>query len=340
MGTMKKIFTITFLFTIFSCAPKIRFPLSQGRNYLGTVAFIRVYSLEEENTFLDGGFDRVFGVVEEADSRLSMYNPESEVSRLNAQGKASLGEDTAYVLTEALKIATLSEGRFDPTIAPLVKLWGIGSEAPAVPERSTIEALLPLVGYDQIDFQPPKVRFLKEGMALDFGGIAKGHAADLAKKALLEEGVSGAIIDFGGNILLIGEKEDGSPWRVGIQDPRQGRGQYLGILEARDVAVVTSGTYERYFEQDGRVYHHILSPQDGYPLENGLLSVTVVAEKSLEADGLSTALFTMGSQEALSYANGREDIAVILVDKRNQVYLSEGLEEDFTLVSSDFSLVL
>jgi thiamine biosynthesis lipoprotein len=171
----------------------------------------------------------------------------------------------------------------------------------------------------------------EEGMGIDLGGIAKGYAADISVDYLMEQGVDYGIINFGGNVYAFGEKYDSESWRIGIQAPGENRGSYVGIAEIRDKAVVTSGKYERYFVQDGVRYHHILSTEDGYPVRNGLASVTVITDRSLDADALSTLLFTLGLEEGIRRAEELEDVEAVFLTEEKIVYTTGGLREEFTI---------
>lgn len=229
---------------------------------------------------------------------------ESDLGRINRNAgreAVRVPEDLIAVLEKALYYAERSDGAFDPTVGPLVKLWGIGTEAARVPGEDEIRAALSLVNWRDvlINRNEGTVFLRKPGMALDLGAIAKGYAADEAAALIKKSGLRRGIIDLGGNIFALGERRGNRPWRIGVQDPGRERGGYLGVLLVQDKSIVTSGVYERYFEAEGRQYHHILSTQTGYPVDNGLLSVTIIADSSIDADGLSTAVFALG------YATGR-----------------------------------
>ena len=233
-----------------------------------------------------------------------------------------------------MKIAELSEGRFDPSVGALVALWGIGSDHAAVPSSVELNDVLAGVGYKSIRIEDKAVYLDKTGMQIDLGGIAKGYAADCVRSFLLARGVKRAIINLGGNVLIMGEKPSGDPWKIGIQDPRELRGEYLGILSTDEKAIVTSGIYERFFMDDGVRYHHILDSSTGYPVNNGLISTTIVHQDSLMADGLSTALFSLGIEEGMALAETLDRyIGVIMVDEDNRVYISENLRNSFRLES-------
>lgn len=262
---------------------------------LGTVNTIRVTG-EESGDALRPAIARVH----EIESRMSAFLPESDLGRLaESAGKspAEISPDTFALLEKAKHYAQLSGGAFEPTIRPLTKLWGIGKKACFVPSEEEIAAAMSLVNWRSLQLKSGCRAYLeKPGQAVDLGGIAKGYAADEVRRILLENGVASAMINLGGNISAVGSRPDGSPWRIGVQNPFAPRGEFLGTLEVRDRTVVTSGVYERYFYRDGVRYHHILDPRTGKPVRNGLMSVTAVCGSSADADALTTALFVLGPQ--------------------------------------------
>jgi thiamine biosynthesis lipoprotein len=222
----------------------------------------------------------------------------------------------------------------------LVSLWGIGGDNPRVPTQAEIDAVLPLVNWRdvELDRERRSVFLRQPGMALDLGGIAKGYAADEAAAIIRKARLARAIIDLGGNIMTLGVRQDGHPWRVGIQNPLDNRGAYIGIVEVRDRTVVTSGVYERNFEADGVLYHHIFSPFDGYPANNGLLSVTIIAGASIDADALSTAVFVMGYERGMALLGSFEGIEGIFVFEDMSVRKTEGV--DFVITDESYRLLI
>ena len=251
--------------------------------------------------------------VQRLEQLLNRFRPDSDVGRLNRSASMKdatpVHRDTAHVLWAALEMSRLSAGAFDVTAAPLVSLWKVTADDPGIPSAEAISRARDLVDYRCLEvfrsaatpLRGPvyAARLKRPGQMVDLGGIAKGYAADRALDVYRRRGIASAAIDLGGNVALLGGKEDGSPWRVGIQDPDAPRGDCLGYLSLRDKSAVTSGDYERFFEAGGRRYHHIIDPRTGYPAESGLRSVTVVASESMIADGLSTALFILGLRQGL-----------------------------------------
>ena len=265
----------------------------------------------------------------------------SDVSHVNAAAGVApvqVHEDVFRVIERALFFAELSGGAFDPTVGPLVFLWGIGGENPRVPSQAEVGEVLPLTNWRDIELDrlTHSVFLKRRGMALDLGGIAKGYAADEAASIIKEARIKRAIIDLGGNIFTCGEKKDGSLWRVGIQYPGEERGVYIGIVQVKEQAVVTSGVYERFFEKNGNRFHHIFSPSSGYPAENGLLSVTIIANNSMDADALSTAVFVMGYEKGSALIESLNETEAVFVFKDLSVRKTSGA--DFTLTDKTFHL--
>jgi len=254
-----------------------------------------------------------------------------------------VGADLAYVVEKALHYAEISGGAFDPSVGIVVKLWNIGLDGERVPEPGEIRDALPLVGYKMIilDKSSGTVYLEKKGMRLDLGAIAKGYAADEASRILLERGTKAAVIDLGGNIKVVGKKPDGSPWKIGVQNPFDMRGSHIGLAKFENTAtVVTSGIYERYFTgEDGTSYHHILSTKDGYPIRNGLALVSIVTESSIDADGLSTTLFALGLEKGRALAETLPGVYAIFIDTDKKVYESEGSGALFTISDEKFTLM-
>ena len=326
------------LFLLTGCNGGVEPKTTDTRFYLGTACTITLYD-RVKPALIDAAFDQV----EDVERRMSFKRAESEVTSVNKEaGKTPVrvSPETFYVIEQALRFSRLTGGEFDITVGPLVQLWGIGTEEAALPEEEAVEKLLPLVDHSKVVLNEKRrtVYLEREGMKIDLGGIAKGYAADEAVSVLTEADVRRGIIDFGGNIFVLGRKNKETPWRVGIQHPRGRRGSFLGILEVTDKAVVSSGDYERFFLRDGVRYHHILDPDTGYPVRNALVSVTVVAEDSLTADALSTAVFSMGLERGLSFLDSQMDVEGIFVTEENKVYLTDGLSTAFTLTDSEFSI--
>jgi thiamine biosynthesis lipoprotein len=316
------------------CAP----PPPESEYVLGTVCRV--------NVFADGKpavYREIFTRIREIEGMMSVNLPDSDISAVNAAAGTApvrVNPELLDVLEAALFFARESGGAFDPTVGPLVKLWGIGGDAARVPPEAALAAALPLVNWRDvvIDREAGTVFLRRPGMALDVGGIAKGYAADAAAAILRARGIRRALIDLGGNIYVFGEKAGGDPWRVGVQNPLDERGAALGVLSVPGgVSVVTSGVYERFFEEDGRRYHHILSTRDGCPIDSGLLSVTIVAASSMEADALSTTVFALGWEQGTELLSRRAGSAAVFVFADRTVRCTPGAAEGFVLNSGAFT---
>ncbi len=314
-----------------------RDPLRGSEYVLGTICTI---------SLLDGGseavLEAVFARLREIEARMSANRDGTEIAAVNdAAGKSPVrvSADTLYVVRKALEYARLSDGAFDPTIGPVVKLWNIGLEGERVPEAREIKETLPLVDWRSVvlDERSSTVFLRRAGMRLDLGAIAKGYAADETARILGERRVRAAVVDLGGNVLVYGKKTDGSPWRVGVQNPFGDRGTYLGIVSMGAGTVVTSGIYERFFEQDGKRYHHILDTRTGRPVESDLVSVTVIAPSSIDADGLSTTLFALGRERGLALVKTLPGVEAVYVDDRRRLYFSAGASKIFSLTDKGFT---
>lgn len=264
--------------------------------------------------------------LERLDRLLSVEGADSEIARLNQTGGGTVSQETAALLERALEISEATGGAYDCTIEPVVKLWGWYGGDPAAPNPEELVQALSLVDSEAVKLENGTVSFAGDGMGLDLGGIAKGYAAGRAAEILQEAGVTSACLSLGGNIRVIGTKPNGSNWIIGVADPAN-PANYILTLSVSDCAVVTSGGYHRYFEQDGRRWHHILDPNSGYPAENGLTSVTIVAQDDTLADGLSTALFVMGLEDAVEFwRTGPYAFEAIFLTEDGQVLATEGLE--------------
>ena len=280
--------------------------------------------------------------IEELENRLSRTKADSLVSGLNRDGSIRhLTYDYWNLIARAKEYRDATNGAFDITIAPVMDAWGFTGDSFRVPERSELDELLKHVNSDEIQIQeePAHSVTLGEGQAIDLGGIAKGYTSDCVEAVFYDHEIENGKISLGGNVFVLGTKPDGSDWRVGIKDPRNESG-LAAILSLRDAYAITSGGYERYFEENGKTYHHIIDPATGYPADSGLLSVTVVAADNgpdwagagngAMCDAFSTALFVMGEEQALDFwRNGGYDFDLVLVTEDGRVVITAGLADRF-----------
>lgn len=263
----------------------------------------------------------------------SVTGSDSDIYAVNhSDGQpVSVSEETAELLSFALQMAEETGGALEPTIYPVLTAWGFTTEDNRVPSDAEIAELLDNVGYKRVRLEDSTVQ-LDSGTMLDLGSVGKGYAGDLVTQVLRENGITSALLDLGGNIQAVGTKPDGSPWRLGLRDPFSGG--TLGVLEISDMAVVTSGNYERYFiGEDGKQYGHIIDPSTGYPAKSGLASVTVIAEEGRLCDALSTSLFVMGLDQATEYWRQHKNFDMLLITEEGEIYLTEGIMDVFTLDS-------
>ena len=269
--------------------------------------------------------------VEEVEALWSVTDEGSEIYRANHSGgePVNVSEETAELVSFALEMAEKTDGVLEPTIYPVLRAWGFTTDTKQVPSQEEIDALLEDVGHEKITLDGTLLT-VPEGMELDLGAVGKGYAGDLAAEAVRARGIECAILSLGGNIQAVGSRPDGTDWRVGLRSPWEDG--TLGVLRVSDQAVVTSGGYENYFEdEDGNVYWHILDPETGYPAKSGLLSVTIICPQGRMGDALSTALFVMGPQKAEEYWRENGDFEMILVTEEGEILITEGVADHFTL---------
>ena len=270
------------------------------------------------------------------ESEWSATDEHSEIYAVNHSGgnPVTLSEDTADVVRFALEMAQETGGALEPTIYPVLTAWGFTTDHNRIPGSSEIKELLGLVDYEKVQLNGQEIR-LPEGMEMDLGAVGKGYAGDLAASLVEEAGVTSALLNIGGNVQTVGSKPDGSKWRLAIRSP-YGEGE-VGVLEVSDCAVVTSGNYERYFTgEDGKRYGHIIDPKTGYPVDNGLASVTIITDEGKMGDALSTSMFVKGLQGAQEYWKSHDGFEMIIMTEDKELYLTEGIADHFTL-TDEFS---
>lgn len=345
MNKLKRIFSILsilcFSTLLISCSDKKSAPISPLREsefFMGTVVTISLYDKQDE-AILQKCFERV----EEIENLVSINKTGTELDKVNDNSgiaPVKVSDTTYNIVKRGLYYSQLTNGSFDITIGPVVKLWSIGLPEAKVPTQFEIDEALSHVGYENLVLNDEeKSIFLKnKDMKIDLGSIAKGYTADEIAKILKDEGVNKAIIDLGGNVLTLGEKAENTPWKIGIQNPDQSRGAIVGTIEVTDKSVVTSGIYERFYEKDGKKYHHLLSPFDGYPFDNEIAGVSIISDKSMDGDALSTSVFSLGVEEGLKFVETQENIDAIFITKDNKVYITSGIRDNFKISNDDFTL--
>ena len=312
---------------------------SQTRPVLGTVCTVQLFENGKQKYY-----DTLFERLEQIEAHMSMNIPSSDIARINAasgEQKIAVHEDTFKVIRRALDIAHLSDGAFNPASGALVKLWNIGSDAPHLPSQEEIEGTLALCDWRSVvlseDGAEKSVYLPVKGTALDLGGIAKGFAADELAALIKKLKIPRAIIDLGGNIYAVGEKKGKEAWKVGIKNPFDSAASPVIALSVKDVSVVTSGVYERFFVYEGRLFHHLLDCKTGYPADNGLMSVTIVNESSMDADALATAVFVMGKERGMDLLR-RINTEGLCIDTEKTIDATESIKRQALLLNEEFSI--
>lgn len=346
--TNKRNVLLTFLLALFmlaGCAEDkvvlMDEPADRKEFLMGTYAIIQVYDEGKEEA-IDLAFDRI----KELEEKITVNEDGTELYKVNQNaGKASVkvSDDLFELLERAAEYSESPDDGFDYTIGPIVDLWRIGYDDARLPSQDEIDAVLSLVEHEsvQLNAEEKSVYLEKPGMSIDLGAIAKGYIADEAMQVLIDEGVTVGMVDLGGNLVIRGDspKREEGGWNVGVQDPFSTRGEIAGFLNLKDRSIVTSGIYERYLEVDGVQYHHLLNPETGYPFDNNLAGVTIISEKSIDGDALSTGVFSLGLEAGLDYVNGLEDIEAVFVTKDRNLYTSDGITDTFNLSNAEFNWV-
>lgn len=275
---------------------------------MDTFMSVKVY--DTDKTKAEDAARGVRELIQQLDSQLSARNETGEIGILNSQKSAVLSDENYKLIKTAIDYSVLTEGAFDISIFPLVKLWGFG-DAPSVPRSEDIEETLKYIDYTGIVLGQDNTVTLSEGQSIDLGAIAKGYAADRAVSYLKEQGIESAILSLGGNVYCLGRKNGNDSWNIAVEDPTDDR-NYLCTIKLTEKAVVTSGGYLRQFTEDGKVYHHILDPKTGYPAGAADTGVTIICQSSTLADALSTGCFVMGREKAFElWKSGKEDFSII-----------------------------
>lgn len=261
------------------------------------------------------------------DSLFRRGSDAGDIYNINKNGEAVVSADTVKLIKKALDICDSTDGAFDISIAPVMDLWGFYNKEYCVPSKTEISDVILNVNYKNIKVYGNSVSVSKNSR-IDLGGIAKGFLSERIMEIYCENGVESGIVSLGGNVQTLGTKPDNSKWRVAVQDPDDSN-SYIGFLSVSDMAVVTSGSYQRFFEKDGMIYHHIIDPKTGYPVNNGLASVTIVCADGTLADGLSTALFVMGIDRGIKYWQAHKNFDAIFVNTDGKIYITKGLKNIF-----------
>lgn len=299
--------------------------VSKGIFAMDTYMTVTAYGKNAEN-----GVNKAVDEINRLETVLSAEKQESDIYKLNETGSGTLSTDTKDIVSKALEINKTTNGAFDISIYPLMVKWGFTTQKYNVPSKNEISKLLKDVDSSKIIFDEKSGNIkLKENMKIDLGGIAKGYTSNRVMQIFKECGVKSGLVSLGGNVQALGTKTDGTAWQIAIENPDKSS-DYIGVVSAKDKAVITSGGYERYFEKNGKTYHHILDPETGYPAESGLKSVTIVSDDGTLADALSTSLFVMGKEKALDYwREHKNEFDTVLVEDNGDITITGGLEKIF-----------
>ncbi len=316
---------LLFAFLATGCQIKSLQPISDSRFMLDTIVTITLYDSNDQN-ILNGAFD----LCEQYENLLSKTRESSEIYQFNNRKNnepITVSDETAELLQKGLYYSEVSDGAFDITIAPASELWDFKSENPRLPNAEELKEKVKDIGYKNLHLDGNILTSDDPRTQIDLGAIAKGFIADKLKEYLLEEGVTSAVINLGGNVLCVGNKPDGSNFHIGLQKPFESHSETIETLAIDDLSVVSSGIYERYFKVDGTLYHHILNPKTGYPYENNLTAVTILSEQSVDGDGLSTTCFSLGLEKGKKLIESLDNTYAVFITKDGQLHYTKGFEQ-------------
>lgn len=313
------LFTLPFLH---GCRQTFAAPQSVNGFKLDTFVSITAYTPVDAKVLWD-----CLALCDNYEKLFSRTRTDSTLYQVNHQTLARIPSELGQLIDTGLEYCRLSNGAFDISIGAVSRLWNFSASEPVLPRENELAAALSLVDYRNIQLSKDGDCWnisMPEGAVLDLGAIAKGYIADKMKEFLLENGVERAIINLGGNVLCVGEKEKGAPFNIGVRRPFGTENEALVTLAVSDLSVVSSGTYERNFTLDGRFYHHILNPSTGFPYDNGLSQVTIISPTSVEGDCLSTVCFALGLEDGMALINSLENTEAIFVTTDGQSHYSNG----------------
>lgn len=332
---------ILIMLPLSACTASENKPVKRSEFLLDTVIELTLY--ESKNT-AEALLNDMVEIIRTGEMKYNRHTDSSEISRINSNpGSATaVSEDTLEILERSLYFSSISDGLFDVSIGPLVDLWDINGDDPHVPNEEQIASVQKKIDYRKIILDEDNLTVsISEGMSLDIGAIAKGYITDQLVSFLRENNVQRALLNLGGNLYLHGIKADGSLWKIGIRNPFGMQGEYIGTVSVRDMSVVTSGIYERFFEENGKLYHHILNPKTGYPEDNSLASVTILSPSSTLADGFSTTVFLLGPEAGMALVDNTDNAEAILITRDKRVILSQGIkngEIPFQITNHEFKV--
>ncbi len=325
-------------------------PISISSIKLNTAVQITIYDSQDKSLLDDclalcDKYELIFSRTDEeselyklnhriSDSAVSNQTTETQPTPYQVNNTTNtwhISEDLAALLSEGLSITRESNGAFDIAIAPLTSLWDFTAEDPKVPDDADIQNALPQCSSDGVTIDGQDITLPSDDIQFDVGAIAKGYIADRLKDFLVKKGVNSAIINLGGNVLCIGSKPDGTPFKVGIQKPFADRNETEAVMDITGKSVVSSGIYERCFKQNGKLYHHILNPKTGYPYDNGLISVTIISDQSVDGDALSTTCFALSLDEGLKFAE-KKGVQAVFITEDYELHYTDGFQDEIKVM--------
>lgn len=320
-------FLFTFCIIFLQGCKKKSDSISRTDFFFDTVVTITIYDSDKTSLL-----DECFSICNKYEKLFSKTISGSDISKINQNSKkgilkTKISNDTASIISSSLRYSKLTNGAFDITISPLADLWNIISDNPKVPSQNEISSCLQRIDYQKINVNASELT-LGQNQEIDLGGIAKGYIADQIKNYLQKQNVKNALINLGGNVLEIGGKTTSSEFTIGIQYPFKETSDIIAKVKTKNKSIVSSGSYERYFKKNGKIYHHILDTSTGYPADSDLNGVTIISDSSLDGDGLSTSCFVLGSKKGKKLIESLQGIEAIFISKDNQISVTSGLSYD------------
>lgn len=315
-------------------------PVSATAIKLNTAVTVTIYDSQDRELLTEcmnlcDKYEKIFSRTA-SDSELYQLNHRELTPVAGTEDTFQVSDPLAELIRKGLYYSELSEGAFDIAIEPLTSLWDFTAEDPQVPEDRLIQEALTKCDYHNVSVSDNNEVILKtEDTAIELGAIAKGYIADRLKDYLISQGVKSAIINLGGNVLCIGGKPDDSSFKIGIQKPFADRSETIAVMDIKDKSVVSSGVYERCFEQDGTLYHHLLNPRTGYPYDNGLIAVTIISDKSVDGDALSTTCFALGLEDGMKLAESLDNVQAFFVTSDYEIHYTKDFQKEITVTETD-----
>ena len=316
-------------------------PISTTAIKLNTAVTVTIYDSNDKKLLTEcmnlcDKYEKIFSRTA-SDSELYQLNHRELAPVEGTENTYQVSDDLAKLISEGLDYSELSKGAFDIAIEPLTSLWDFTAEDPQVPKDSLIQAALPKCDYHNISIDKDKneITLKTDDTAIELGAIAKGYIADRLKDYLISRNVKSAIINLGGNVLCIGGKPDNSAFKIGIQKPFADRSETIAVMDIKDKSVVSSGIYERCFEQNGTLYHHLLNPETGYPYDNGLIAVTIISDKSVDGDALSTTCFALGLEDGMKLAESLDDVQAFFVTSDYEIHYTKDFQKKIKVTETE-----